>query len=62
MDDKGTLYAFSAICPHWKCVVRWDACQKTWDCLCLGSRFDALGIVLNGPAICDLERAEVPEP
>ena len=42
-DEKGTLHEFSAICPHLGCIVRWDACEKTWDCPCHGSRFDALG-------------------
>ena len=54
-DEKGTLHKFSAVCPHLKCIVRWDSCEKTWDCPCHGSRFDALGHVLNGPAITDLE-------
>src|SRR5436305_9506178 len=58
-DENGNLYAFSAICPHLGCVVRWDGCETTWDCPCHGSRFDALGCVLNGPAISDLEQAEV---
>jgi Rieske Fe-S protein len=60
-DDNGRVHAFSAVCPHLKCVVRWDACEKTWDCPCHGSRFDALGCVVNGPAISDLEPAEVPK-
>jgi glycine/D-amino acid oxidase-like deaminating enzyme/nitrite reductase/ring-hydroxylating ferredoxin subunit len=59
-DENGNLHAFSAVCPHLGCVVRWDACEKTWDCPCHGSRFDALGCVLNGPAISDLERVDVP--
>jgi glycine/D-amino acid oxidase-like deaminating enzyme/nitrite reductase/ring-hydroxylating ferredoxin subunit len=59
-DANGTLHAFSAVCPHLGCVVRWDSCEKTWDCPCHGSRFDALGHVVNGPAISDLEPAEVP--
>ena len=54
-DDNGTLHEFSAVCPHLKCVVRWDGCEKTWNCPCHGSRFDALGWVLNGPAITDLQ-------
>jgi len=58
-DENGTLHEFSAVCPHLKCIVRWDSCEKTWDCPCHGSRFDALGRVLNGPAISDLERVEV---
>ena len=54
-DDNGTLHEFSAVCPHLKCVVRWDGCEKTWNCPCHGSRFHALGRVLNGPAITDLQ-------
>jgi glycine/D-amino acid oxidase-like deaminating enzyme/nitrite reductase/ring-hydroxylating ferredoxin subunit len=57
-DENGELHKFSAVCPHLKCVVRWDACEKTWDCPCHGSRFDALGHVLNGPAISDLKALE----
>ena len=57
-DEGGTLHKFSAVCPHLKCIVRWDGCEKTWDCPCHGSRFDALGRVLNGPAISDLEELE----
>ena len=60
-DASGTLHAFSAICPHLGCVVRWNPCEKTWDCPCHGSRFDALGRVVNGPAISDLEPVETPE-
>jgi Rieske Fe-S protein len=60
------LHKFSAVCPHLKCIVRWDGCEKTWDCPCHGSRFDALGRVLNGPAISDLEEEgsenEIPAP
>ncbi len=59
-DPNGDLHAFSAVCPHLGCIVRWDACEKTWDCPCHGSRFDALGCVVNGPAISDLERVELP--
>jgi Rieske Fe-S protein len=60
-DENGNLHAFSAVCPHLGCIVRWDACEKTWDCPCHGSRFDALGCVVNGPAISDLGAVDVPE-
>jgi glycine/D-amino acid oxidase-like deaminating enzyme/nitrite reductase/ring-hydroxylating ferredoxin subunit len=60
-DEQGTLHKFSAVCPHLKCIVRWDGYEKTWDCPCHGSRFDALGRVLNGPAISDLEEVESSE-
>jgi len=57
-DESGTLHRFSAVCPHLGCVVRWDGCEKTWNCPCHGSRFDALGHVVNGPAIADLQQVE----
>ncbi len=57
-DDQGTLHKLSAVCPHLKCIVRWDNYEKTWDCPCHGSRFDALGRVLNGPAVSDLEKVD----
>ncbi|PYI75783.1 MAG: FAD-dependent oxidoreductase [Verrucomicrobia bacterium] len=57
-DKQGRLHKFSAVCPHLGCIVRWDGCEKTWDCPCHGSRFDALGRVVNGPAISDLEPVE----
>jgi glycine/D-amino acid oxidase-like deaminating enzyme/nitrite reductase/ring-hydroxylating ferredoxin subunit len=59
-DDSGNVHAFSAVCPHLGCIVRWDACEKTWNCPCHGSRFDALGCVVNGPAVSDLEPVEPP--
>ena len=49
-DASGELHECSAVCPHLGCIVAWNPTQKTWDCPCHGSRFDALGKVLNGPA------------
>jgi glycine/D-amino acid oxidase-like deaminating enzyme/nitrite reductase/ring-hydroxylating ferredoxin subunit len=56
-DESGTLHRFSAICPHLGCVVGWNTVEKSWDCPCHGSRFDALGNVVNGPANAGLSRS-----
>jgi glycine/D-amino acid oxidase-like deaminating enzyme/nitrite reductase/ring-hydroxylating ferredoxin subunit len=56
-DPTGQLHELSAICPHLGCVVQWNSAEKTWDCPCHGSRFDARGKVINGPAITGLHRA-----
>lgn len=49
-DQAGTLYEFSAVCPHLKAILEWNPIEKTWDCPAHGSRFSACGEVLNGPA------------
>ncbi len=54
-DESGTLHRMSAICPHLKCVVNWNPAERIWDCPCHGSRFDALGTVISGPANSNLE-------
>ncbi|MEQ1877716.1 MAG: FAD-dependent oxidoreductase [Bdellovibrionia bacterium] len=54
-DDEGALHKMSAVCPHLGCIVRWNDSENSWDCPCHGSRFDAHGAVLNGPALKGLE-------
>lgn len=54
-DGEGELHAFSAICPHRGCIVHFNAFERSFDCPCHGSRFDAeKGKVLSGPSIKDL--------
>jgi glycine/D-amino acid oxidase-like deaminating enzyme/nitrite reductase/ring-hydroxylating ferredoxin subunit len=55
-DEQNTVHAFSAICPHLGCVVRWNSSEHSFDCPCHGSRFTCLGNVVNGPALGDLKR------
>jgi glycine/D-amino acid oxidase-like deaminating enzyme/nitrite reductase/ring-hydroxylating ferredoxin subunit len=60
-DPVGMLHEFSARCTHLGCVVRWNAAETTWDCKCHGSRFDALGHVVSGPAVRGLDPVD-PKP
>jgi Rieske Fe-S protein len=55
-DPDGVVHECSAVCPHLKCIVAWNAAEQSWDCPCHGSRFDPAGRVLSGPARDDLEK------
>ncbi|ONG41941.1 hypothetical protein BKE30_02345 [Alkanindiges hydrocarboniclasticus] len=57
-DDEGQVHQCSAICTHWKGVVRWNEAEKTWDCPVHGSRFNACGKLIQGPANSDLAPIE----
>ena len=58
-DPAGETHEMSAVCTHLGCIVTWNPSETTWDCKCHGSRFDALGQVLSGPAVNDLKPVEV---
>lgn len=57
-DEQGSLHELSAVCRHLGCIVDWNPTEKTWDCPCHGSRYEADGTVINGPAVYNLERVE----
>ena len=58
-DASGERHEMSAVCTHLGCIVAWNDVESTWDCKCHGSRFDALGQVVNGPAVSDLAAVDV---
>lgn len=52
----GTTCKVSAVCTHLGGVLRWNDAERSWDCPLHGSRFDADGSLLEGPAVRDLPR------
>lgn len=48
------------ICTHLGGPVRWNDAERSWDCPLHGSRFDADGAVLEGPAVCGLRKLDRP--
>ncbi|HEX8650502.1 MAG TPA: FAD-dependent oxidoreductase [Pyrinomonadaceae bacterium] len=60
-DESGKVHEVSAVCRHLGCIVAWNANEKSWDCPCHGSRYDARGHVFNGPANSDLPPVDADE-
>lgn len=46
----------SAICPHERCTVTWNASANLFECPCHDSSFNADGEFLSGPAESDLAK------
>lgn len=53
-DPSGEVHERSAVCRHLGCIVNWNTMENTWDCPCHGSRYDAMGKVIQGPANSNL--------
>lgn len=59
-DQKGKVYAHSAVCTHLGCIIGWDDAKKEWECPCHGSQYDINGKVLRGPTKRDLPEVKLP--
>jgi glycine/D-amino acid oxidase-like deaminating enzyme/nitrite reductase/ring-hydroxylating ferredoxin subunit len=55
-DEEGGLHGVRPVCTHMHCPLQWNPEDHTWDCPCHGSRFDADGNILEGPAFLPLEK------
>lgn len=60
VDKSGNIHAIKPMCTHMGCAVKWNKDENTWDCTCHGSRFDAAGNVIGGPALKPLEQYDMP--
>lgn len=49
-DNDGKILTLSPVCRHMGCIVGWNSNDKTWDCPCHGSRYEADGTLKGGPA------------
>ncbi|HYB99910.1 MAG TPA: FAD-dependent oxidoreductase [Candidatus Limnocylindrales bacterium] len=61
-DDSSSVCELSAVCTHLGGIVQWNSAEHTWDCPVHGSRFEARGRVVTGPANSDLAPHEHPQP
>lgn len=51
--------AFSAVCTHLGCLVKWNPSEKAFVCPCHNGRFDASGQVIAGPPPRPLQEFKV---
>ena len=54
-NGDGNIFAVKPFCTHLGCLLSWNDVDKTWDCPCHGSRFDAMGHNIYDPAFKDLD-------
>jgi Rieske Fe-S protein len=55
----GQLHAFTAVCTHLNCTVRYEGDTGTLYCPCHNGRFDLAGSVISGPPPKPLEAYDV---
>jgi len=51
----GVTCRVSGVCTHLGGILAWNDAERSWDCPLHGSRFDARGKVIEGPAVRDLD-------
>jgi len=59
--DRSGFRAFSAVCTHLGCLVKWDAEKREFLCPCHAAVFDAQGRVVSGPPPAPLPELPVKE-
>lgn len=50
------------VCTHLRCRLSWNGADRSWDCACHGSRFDADGSIIAAPAVLALRDVPPPPP
>lgn len=59
VDKGGDVRAFSAVCTHLGCIVRWEGPMEHLYCPCHNGMFDRDGTVVGGPPPRPLEQFPV---
>jgi cytochrome b6-f complex iron-sulfur subunit len=59
--DSSGLTAYSAVCTHLGCLVKWESAKREFFCPCHAAVFDAEGRVVSGPAPAPLPQYKVKE-
>jgi len=55
-DSRGIVHRLDPTCMHMGCTVAWNDAERSWDCPCHGSRYNAEGDVIQGPTVKGLKK------
>ncbi len=61
VKQRSGFCAFSAVCTHLGCLVKWDTGKKQFLCPCHAAAFDEKGKVVSGPPPAPLVEVSVKE-
>lgn len=59
VNSGGGVSAFSAVCTHLGCVVKWVGAEKIFYCPCHAGKFDLAGRVIAGPPPEPLHKIDI---
>ena len=59
VDEKPSILAFTATCPHLGCAVEFDGAEDRYECPCHESGFAKDGKKLFGPSLRGLDGLDV---
>lgn len=59
VNSGGRFFAFSAVCTHLGCVVKWVRDEKIFYCPCHAGKFDLSGKVTAGPPPEPLHKIDI---
>ncbi|MCL5075811.1 MAG: Rieske (2Fe-2S) protein [Chloroflexi bacterium] len=61
MNRTNGIRAFSLVCTHLGCIVKWEPAKQQFVCPCHDGRFDKNGKVISGPPPIPLEQLRLRE-
>lgn len=55
----GSYVAYSLVCTHLGCIVKWEVNNQVFHCPCHGGKFDTAGAVIAGPPPSPLKKFKI---
>lgn len=59
LDKNNDFHCIKPYCTYSRTLLKFNEIDKTWDCICHGSRYDIYGKVVYGPALNPLKYVKI---